>query len=112
MQNKRGQVEISTLLLQTITSICISDIEGIMQVPPRLMGKVYSFLKQEQRQSAIIQIEDDDIVTVDVFIAVELYKSIPDICKKLQYLIKQEIEIITGYHVKSVNIYVEAVWKK
>ncbi|WP_078381023.1 Asp23/Gls24 family envelope stress response protein [Sutcliffiella halmapala] len=109
MQNKRGQVDISTLLLQTITSICVSDVEGIRQIPPRLLGKVYSLFNQEQRHAAIIQIEQENIVTVDVFIAVEFNVSIPTTCETLQELIKQEIEVITGYDVKAVNIYVDAV---
>lgn len=111
MEISKGQVEISTLLLQTITSICVSDIDGIKQIAPRLIGKVYSLLQQEQKQSAIIQLEKEYLVTIDVFIAVAFNTSIPDVCISLQQHIKNEIEVMTGYQVKSVRIYVGEVYR-
>lgn len=111
MEISKGQVEISTLLLQTITSICVSDIDGIKQIAPRLLGRVYSLLQQEQKQSAIIQLEKEYLVTIDVFIAVAFNTSIPDVCIRLQQHIKNEIEVMTGYQVKSVRIYVGEVYR-
>lgn len=111
MANKRGQAEISTLLLQSITSICISDIEGIKPIGPRLFGRVSFLLQQEQRQSAIIQLEKGNSVSLDVIIAIAYNTCIPDACRRLQQHIKKEIEVLTGYRVNSVHVFVGEVYR-
>ncbi|MBM7621724.1 putative alkaline shock family protein YloU [Bacillus tianshenii] len=111
METKKRQIEVSTLLLQTITSICVSDIQGIKQISPRLLTKVYSLLQQEQRQSVIIQLDKEGMVTLDIFIAVAYDTSIPDACLRLQKHIKHEIEVMTGYKVKAVRVHVGGVYR-
>jgi uncharacterized alkaline shock family protein YloU len=112
LELKKEQEEMGNMLLQTIISICISDIGGIRMLPPRNLSKLYSIIYKEFSNTAIISFTDKNEVTVEVFIGVEYDLSIPEKCKKLQLLIKQEIEVITGYTVKAVNVNVDEILKK
>lgn len=112
LELKKSQAEMSNMLLQTVISICVSDIGGIKTLPPRLLGKFYSILSKDQLNSAVIQYDNQLNITIDIFIEVEYNQCIPVKVKELQELIKKEIEVITGYSVKAVNVYVDGLWIK
>lgn len=112
LELKKSQAEMSNMLLQTVISICVSDIGGIKTLPPRLLGKFYSILSKDQLNSAVIQYDNQLNITIDIFIEVEYNQCIPVKVKELQELIKKEIEVITGYLVKAVNVYVDGLWIK
>ncbi len=112
LELKKSQAEMSNMLLQTVISICVSDIGGIKTLPPRLLGKFYSILSKDQLNNAVIQFDIQNNITIDIFIEVEYNECIPMKVQELQQLIKKEIEVITGYTVKAVNVYVDGLWVK
>lgn len=107
MLELKKNADVSTMLLQTVISICVSDIGGIRTLPPRLLGKFYSIIRKDHLNNAIIQYDSDDNILVDIFIEVDYDQCILLKAQDLQQLIKNEIEIITGNTVKAVNVYVD-----
>ncbi|WP_339145692.1 MULTISPECIES: Asp23/Gls24 family envelope stress response protein [unclassified Sutcliffiella] len=112
LELKKSQTDMSNMLLQTVISICVTDIGGIKTLPPRLLGKFYSILSKDQLNNAVIQYDMENNINIDIFIEVEYSQCIPMKVQELQKLIKQEIEVITGYTVKAVNVYVDGIWVK
>lgn len=112
LELKKSQTDMSNMLLQTVISICVTDIGGIKSLPPRLLGKFYSILSKDQLNNAVIQYDMDNNIIIDIFIEVEYNQRIPMKVQELQQLIKNEIEVITGYTVKEVNVYVDGIWVK
>ncbi|MCG1020513.1 Asp23/Gls24 family envelope stress response protein [Sutcliffiella horikoshii] len=112
LELKKSQTDMSNMLLQTVISICVTDIGGIKSLPPRLLGKFYSILSKDQLNNAVIQYDMDNNIIIDIFIEVEYNQRIPMKVQELQQLIKKEIEVITGYTVKEVNVYVDGIWVK
>lgn len=112
LELKKSQTDMSNMLLQTVISICVTDIGGIKSLPPRLLGKFYSILSKDQLNNAVIQYDLDNNIIIDIFIEVEYNQRIPMKVQELQQLIKKEIEVITGYTVKEVNVYVDGIWVK
>ncbi|KMJ58505.1 hypothetical protein AB685_11525 [Bacillus sp. LL01] len=110
LELKKGHEEMSNMLLQTVISICVNDIDGIKTLPPRLLGKFYSMLSRDQLNSAVIHHDIEDNIIIDIFIAVKYNQCIPKKIKELQQLIKEEIEVITGFKVQAVNVYVDGLW--
>ncbi|NLP50828.1 Asp23/Gls24 family envelope stress response protein [Bacillus sp. RO1] len=109
---KKGQEEMSNMLLQTVISICVSDIGDIKLLPPRSVGKLYSIINRDQINHAVINYNEENKLCIELFVAVVYNKCIPQKCKELQALIKKEIEVITGETVSEVNIYVDHIWIK
>jgi uncharacterized alkaline shock family protein YloU len=112
LELKKSQADMSNLLLQTVISICVTEIGGVKTLPPRLLGKFYSILSKDQLNNAVIQYDMDNNIIIDTFIEVEYSQCIPMKVQELQLLIKKEIEVITGYTVKEVNVYVDGIWVK
>ncbi|WP_223700357.1 Asp23/Gls24 family envelope stress response protein [Sutcliffiella deserti] len=104
MKINSDSVGMSNILIQTIISICVSEINDIEQIPPRLFGKVSLSIVHKEDKMAKIQFIKENVVSLEVLVAVKYNTSIPENCKILQKLIKDEIELITGYTVHSVNI--------
>ncbi|MGD7051878.1 Asp23/Gls24 family envelope stress response protein [Sutcliffiella horikoshii] len=109
---KKGQEEMSNMLLQTVIAICISDIDDFKLLPPRSVGRLYSILNRDEINRALIHYNDENNLSIDLFVAIVYNKCIPQKCKELQQLIKNEIEIITGQTVSAVHIHVDAIWVK
>ncbi|WP_404449919.1 Asp23/Gls24 family envelope stress response protein [Sutcliffiella horikoshii] len=109
---KKGQEQMSNMLLQTVISICVSDIGDIKLLAPRSVGKLYSIINRDQDNRAVINFDAENKLNIDLFIAIAYNKCIPEKCQELQQLIKKEIEVITGQTVSSIHIYVDAIWIK
>ncbi|CAG9619844.1 Asp23/Gls24 family envelope stress response protein [Sutcliffiella rhizosphaerae] len=104
--------EVSTLILQTIIFICVTEETNVKILPPRFMKKFYAIINKEFQHSAVIHFADEKVIDIDLFIAVEYHQPILEVCRMLQLKIKNEIEILTGYHVRNVHISVDGLWKK
>ncbi|MGD6871724.1 Asp23/Gls24 family envelope stress response protein [Sutcliffiella horikoshii] len=109
---KKGQEEMSNMLLQTVIAICISDTGDFKLLPPRSVGRLYSILIRDEINRALIHYDDENNLSIDLFVAIVYNKCIPQKCKELQQLIKNEIEIITGQTVSAIHIYVDAICVK
>jgi uncharacterized alkaline shock family protein YloU len=100
------EVEISRDVLVGISSIALEGIRGVTPVtPPVNVGEILA----GKRLKGINVTRDPAGVTVDISVNIDYGLVIPDLAKKVQRIVAENVEVMTGLSVKAVNVTVQSV---
>jgi uncharacterized alkaline shock family protein YloU len=100
------EVEISRDVLVGISSIALEGIRGVTPVtPPVNVGEILA----GKRLKGINVTRDTAGVTVDISVNIDYGLVIPDLAKKVQRIVAENVEVMTGLSVKAVNVTVQSV---
>lgn len=104
-----GKVNISEEVVSIIASRAASTVAGVSGMVNTISSGFAEFLGKKNLSKGVkINMTEDD-VSVDLFIIVEYGAKIPDVAWEIQEKTKNEIEVMTGLNVISVNVNVEGV---
>ena len=107
---ENGALHISEDVLSSIAGITVSEIEGVTLPGSGIGSEIADILGKKNLGRGIhISIADDNVITVDCTIFIEIGFSILDICKNVQEAVASNIESVTGFRVSSVNVTVAGV---
>ncbi|CAM3801306.1 Asp23/Gls24 family envelope stress response protein [Alkalicoccus chagannorensis] len=110
MQNELGQVEIAPDVLEIVTGLAASEIEGVDHLRGSFASGVAERLGRKSTHSKGVKIDlDDEGVMLEIYLVATYGYSIPDIGKKVQENVIQTMEMMTGVKVKHVHIHVTGV---
>jgi uncharacterized alkaline shock family protein YloU len=100
------EVEISRDVLVGISSIALEGIRGVTPVtPPVNVGEILA----GKRLKGINVTREGAAVTVDISVNVDYGLAIPDVARKVQRVVAENVEVMTGLSVKAVNVTVQSV---
>ena len=104
-----GNINISDDVINIITSIATSEIEGVSGLHGSFTEDIVGiFGKKNQSKGVKVQI-DEQVVILDLSVVVDFGVKIPDIAWKIQENVKSAVESMTGLTVKEVNIHVHGI---
>lgn len=104
-----GNVNISSDVIEIITSISASEIEGISGLSSGFAEDIAGIFTKKTHQKGVKVEIIDELVVVDLNVIVDYGIKIPDVSWKVQENVKNAIESMTGLNVKEVNIHVSGI---
>lgn len=103
-----GSIKISNNILNVIASTSALNINGVKGLVGPLGEKIVD-PKKGAEKSTIVELGRDYVI-VKVRIIADAQSKIPELSKKIQKKIKENIENFTGLNVTQVNIDIEEVF--
>ncbi len=101
-RNSQGKIDISDQVITDVVILTLAKLEG-KEISQK--SKEYKYY----RKQVSIDRQDDDSLSVAVKTKVKYGEKIPEVSKKIQEEITQEVENITGLKVTAVNVLIEDV---
>lgn len=109
VQENLGVIKISEETVVTLITNVLLISDDIHDLSSSFAGNISNIIGKTSGSKGVnVAITEND-VNVDIYIIVNYGVNIPKIAWKLQESIKKEIENMTSYSVKSVNIHVQGV---
>lgn len=107
--NQLGKVEISPEVIEVISSIATTEIDGVASMHTNFASGVVERISRKSYGKGIkVDLTDEGIV-IEVALNVKYGVSIPDVCKKVQDNIIQTLRTMTALEVMAINIHVIGV---
>lgn len=111
IENSIGSVRIADEVVEVIASMAASEVEGVAEMSGGFVGDLANRLGGRSKNvTKGIKVEvGEKEASVDLFLAVEYGKSIPDVAQKVQQVVKDAIEGMTGLNVLEINVHIQAI---
>ena len=107
MQNT--SVTISEDVVATIAGIAATGVAGVAGMSATIKGGFYELLGKKNLSKGVkAEITEQD-VKIDIFILVDYGCKIPEVAWEIQSNVKNEVEVMTGLNVQSVNIHINGI---
>jgi uncharacterized alkaline shock family protein YloU len=104
-----GKVEIAPEVIEIITGIAASEVDGVTQMRSNFASGVVERLgKKNHGKGVKVDLSDDGIV-IDVFLIMKFGVSIPEVAGNVQDNIRQTLLNMTALEMKEINIHVVGV---
>ncbi len=103
---KNLDVDINKDVITGIASIALEGVQGVVPVsPPLQLGEFFN----GKRLKGINVSRDGNHVVVDLSVNIDYGRVIPDVAREVQRTVAENIEVMTGLSVQSVNVTVQGV---
>lgn len=111
IDNSLGSVRIADEVLEVIAGMAASEVEGVAAMSGSLVGDIANMIgRGNKNASKGIKVEvGEKEASVDLFLAVEYGASIRDVAQKVQVVVKDAIEVMTGLSVLNINVHIQGV---
>lgn len=110
-QSVQGSVHISEDVITELAKRSLSTIEGVQAGSPGLASKLG--LGRKATEGVRISLDENagtSEITVDVYVMVKYGLRIPDLAWDVQECVKKQLEDLTGYVVKAINVNVQGIY--
>lgn len=102
----KGSIHISDEVVASIAANAAMEVEGVASLPTAFGKEIAEKLGFKSAPSGVKLQIDPDGVTADVFVTVESNAVVSETAKKVQERVAAQIESMTGFVVKTVNIHI------
>ncbi|ADY56204.1 protein of unknown function DUF322 [Syntrophobotulus glycolicus DSM 8271] len=110
IESSQGSVRIADEVVEVIAGMAASEVPGVAELNAGFVGDIANMLGRGKNMSKGIKVEaGEKEATVDLFIAVEYGVSIPEVAKKVQEVVKEAIEGMTGLSVLEINVNIQGI---
>ncbi|WP_106497182.1 Asp23/Gls24 family envelope stress response protein [Lentibacillus sp. Marseille-P4043] len=104
-----GTVEIAPEVIEVITGIAASEVEGISSMRGNFAtGVVERFGKKSHSKGVKVELTDTGIL-IDLYVVLNFGVSIPEIAQKLQTNIRQTLKNMTALEIAEINVHVVGI---
>lgn len=104
-----GKVEISPEVIEVITGIAASEIEGLSSMRGTFATDVVEkFGKKSHSKGVKVELTEGGII-IDLFVVLNFGVSIPKVAQELQSNIRQTLKNMTALEVEEVNVHVVGI---
>jgi len=104
-----ASVHIAPEVLLTIARLTATKVRGVSRLCS-VPGGVNRLFKKNFQQGEGLCIEfTDDVVYIDIYVALQPDVIVRDVCRDIQYEVQRAITEMVGMHVGRVNIHVEDI---
>lgn len=106
-----GVINLSNEVIATVIGAAVMDNYGVVGMVSKslLRDNIIDILGQENYTRGIVITQEDNAVTVDIYILVTYGTKISVICKNIQEAVKYNVERLLGFELDFVNIHVQGV---
>lgn len=104
-----GKVEISPEVIEVITGIAASEIEGVSSMRGTFATDVVErFGGKSHSKGVKVELTENGII-IDLFVVLNFGVSIPKVAQELQSNIRQTLKNMTALEVEEVNVHVVGI---
>jgi len=104
-----GHVSIAEEVVSSIARIAAQEVEGISGLKGTVADGLAALLNAQKRQGVSAQLIEDQTIRIRLKAVVRYGYPIPEVAKRVQAKVKQEIEGMTGLRVSAVDVYVQEI---
>ncbi|WP_412988177.1 Asp23/Gls24 family envelope stress response protein [Pediococcus siamensis] len=104
-----GAIKIAPEVVSIIAGISVEEVEGVHLSSSGLSESVTSFLTRNTKGQGVKLALNDGKLRVDVYVYLDYGTSVPEIAKKIQSKVNQQLLFMTELEVTEVNIHVEGI---
>ncbi len=104
-----GKVEIAPGVIEIITGIAASEVEGISSMRGSFASDVVEkFGKKSHSKGVKVELKDNNIM-IDLYVVIDFGVSIPKVAEKLQTNIRQTLKNMIALEVSEINVHVVGI---
>ncbi|MBU5466359.1 Asp23/Gls24 family envelope stress response protein [Virgibacillus sp. MSJ-26] len=104
-----GKVEIAPEVIEVITGIAASEVEGLSSMRGNFAtGVVERFGGVSHSKGVKVELTEEGIL-IDLHVVLNFGVSIPEIAQKLQSNIRQSLKNMTGLEIAEINVHVVGI---
>jgi uncharacterized alkaline shock family protein YloU len=107
-QNAIGKIEIAPEVIQIISGIAASSVEGVIGLSGGTAANINQLLGRKNLKKGI-HVDLGEQLAVDLSIVVQYGFNIPELGRKVQEEVKQAIENMTGLQVDQVSVKISGI---
>jgi len=104
-----GTIKISDEVIATITTVAVSEIDGVCGFMGSFAGEIVSKFSKKNSNKGIKVTTNENETVIDINIIVRYGIRIPEIAWEVQENVKKSVESMSGLSVVKVNIHVVGV---
>lgn len=110
IKNHNGEITISQTVFANIVGNVINNCYGVVGMASKSTAEgIVSLLKKENYEKGVRVMSDGDNLVIDVHIIVSYGINLPAISGSIAKEVKYIVEKMTGFRVKKVNVYIDAM---
>ena len=110
IKNHNGEITISQTVFANIVGNVINNCYGVVGMASKNTAEgIVSLLKKENYDKGVKVTADGDNLVIDVHIIVSYGINLPAISGSIAKEVKYIVEKMTGFKVKKVNVYIDAM---
>ena len=111
IETKYGTIAIANTVIATVVGGAATDVYGIVGMASKQIFRdnFNEILNRDNYSRGVVVRQDDDGVTVDVFIIVGYGLKISEVCRNVQDKVKYNLESMLGITAQAVNVIVQGV---
>lgn len=106
-----GNIELSKDAIATVIGAAVTDNYGVVGMVSKnvIRDNVVERLGKENYARGIVLTQENNELTVDVYILVNYGTKISVICQNIQQSVKYNVEKLLGFELNYVNVHVQGV---
>lgn len=104
-----GEIKIAPEVVSIIAGISVEEVQGVHLSSSGLSESVTSFLTRNTKGQGVKLGLSGGKLRVDVYVYLDYGTSVPEIAKKVQSKVNQQLLLMTELEVTEVNIHVEGI---
>lgn len=108
-KNSLGTIRIADDVVRIIAGMAATEVPGVVGMSGGVVGGITEKLGRKNLSKGVKVEVGEKEAAVDLFIVVEYGSRIPDVAAKIQDVVKNAIEKMTGLAVVEVNVNVQGV---
>lgn len=93
----------------SIVSLATQEINGIASISRNSVSVIKSAFNKNINRGIIVEFDQNNKVTIDVFVSVKFGYSVKDVSFRVQENIKSSVESMTEYKVALINVHIVGV---
>lgn len=111
IQTQDGHIEITKEVIATVVGTAVTDNYGVVGMASRnqIKDNLNAILHKENYSRGIVVTQQDNTITVDVYIFVNYGTKISEICRNVQQRVSYDLKSVLDIMVDAVNVYVQGV---
>lgn len=106
--NQLGKVEIAPEVIQLISGIAASRVEGVIALSGGMVGDINQLLGRKNLKKGI-RVDLEGQLTIDLAVVVQYGCHIPDVGREIQQEVKTAVESMTGLTVDKVIVRIDGI---
>lgn len=109
VQDELGEIVIAPEVIEIISGIAASKVEGVYKMQGSFANNVTELLGRSVYGKGVYLSNTEDGIQVDAYVSVKYGVSVPKVATEIQQRIKQQVLFMTDVTLAQVNVYIVAV---
>lgn len=108
-KNDLGTIRIHNHVISALTSIAVSEVEGVVGIYKGIRGSIFNILGKQSSGAIKVETDKNNEIRLDVAITVKYGVNIPEVARRVQESIQNAIEKSTDLNLKEINVNVHEI---